>query len=47
MNILDNLEIEIVDSEEFGIEKNRSIVEAPMDNPSENVTKDFTRIYLR
>jgi RNA polymerase primary sigma factor len=47
MNILDNLEIEIIDSEESEIEKKRSVAEAAMDNPSENVAEDPVRMYLR
>jgi RNA polymerase primary sigma factor len=47
MNILDNLEIEIVDSEESEIEKRRSLAAAAADNPSENVGEDPVRMYLR
>jgi RNA polymerase primary sigma factor len=47
MNILDNLEIEIVDSEEFEIEKKRSVAEAAADNPSDNGGEDPVRMYLR
>jgi hypothetical protein len=47
MNILDNLEIEIIDSEESRIEKNHFVTEAARVNPSKNVTKDSMRMYLR
>ena len=47
MNILDNLEIEIIDSEESEIEKKRSVAEAAAENPSENVGEDPVRMYLR
>jgi RNA polymerase primary sigma factor len=47
MNILDNLEIEIIDSEESEIEKRRSMAEIAASNPSENAGEDPVRMYLR
>jgi RNA polymerase primary sigma factor len=47
MNILDSLEIEIVDSEEFEIEKKRSVAEAAAENPSDSGGEDPVRMYLR
>jgi RNA polymerase primary sigma factor len=47
MNILDNLEIEIIDSEESEIEKRRAIADAAINNPGEDVGEDPVRMYLR
>ena len=46
MNILDNLEIEIVDSKEEEIEKKR-VADAKVESSSENVGEDPVRMYLR
>jgi RNA polymerase primary sigma factor len=47
MNILDNLEIEIVDSEESELEKKRAVIEAATENPSDSAGEDPVRMYLR